>query len=98
MHIIISLPYLQTYPFKARTRHSSDYTRQFPHLRSRTNAFGSLLRVRNSVTQAMHAFFQEGGFLQVGFPLYVGRLLTSIYRLCNMYHVFLPKVEKVNQK
>ncbi|XP_072040724.1 asparaginyl-tRNA synthetase-like isoform X2 [Amphiura filiformis] len=59
----------EIYPLKARTRHSADYTRQIPHLRSRTNTFSSLLRIRNSATQAVHAFFQEAGFLQVDTPI-----------------------------
>ena len=50
--------YTQLYPFKAHTKHSLDYTRQYPHLRSRTNAFSSVLRVRNTATMALHDYFQ----------------------------------------
>ena len=51
---------LQEYPFKARTRHGLDYSRQFPHLRARTNAFAALLRIRNTATMAVHDYLQVG--------------------------------------
>lgn len=49
---------LQDFPFKIKERHGLDYIRQFPHLRSRTNAFSSLLRVRSQATGAIHSYFK----------------------------------------
>lgn len=48
----------QDFPFKIKERHSLEYIRQFPHLRSRTNAFSSLLRVRSEATAAIHSYFK----------------------------------------
>ena len=46
------------YPFKARSSHSLDYLRQFPHLRSRTSTFSAVLRLRHAATMAFHQYFQ----------------------------------------
>ncbi|XP_071847480.1 asparaginyl-tRNA synthetase-like isoform X2 [Apostichopus japonicus] len=58
-----------TYPLKHKTRHTMEYTRQYLHLRSRTNAFGALLRIRHAVTVGFHKFFTEEGFLNVQTPV-----------------------------
>ncbi|KAL5011928.1 hypothetical protein ScPMuIL_010479 [Solemya velum] len=57
------------YPFKVKKRHSSDYTRNFPHLRPRTNFMSALMRVRSSATMAMHKFFQDNGYCYVHTPI-----------------------------
>ncbi|XP_030633270.1 asparaginyl-tRNA synthetase [Chanos chanos] len=57
------------FPFKIKERHSLEYIRQFPHLRCRTNAFSSLLRIRSEATSAMQAFFREKGFVQIHTPV-----------------------------
>uniref|UniRef100_G3PEK6 Asparaginyl-tRNA synthetase 2, mitochondrial n=1 Tax=Gasterosteus aculeatus aculeatus TaxID=481459 RepID=G3PEK6_GASAC len=46
------------FPFKIKERHSLEYIRQFPHLRCRTNAFSSLLRIRSEATTAVHSYFK----------------------------------------
>ncbi|XP_029028176.1 probable asparagine--tRNA ligase, mitochondrial [Betta splendens] len=57
------------FPFKIKERHSLEYIRQFPHLRCRTNAFSSLLRIRSEATAAVHSFFKENGFVQIHTPI-----------------------------
>ncbi|KAG1948292.1 asparagine--tRNA ligase [Pimephales promelas] len=57
------------FPFKIKERHSLEYTRQFPHLRCRTNAFSSLLRIRSEATTAIQSFFRENGFVQIHTPV-----------------------------
>lgn len=49
---------LQDFPFKIKERHGLEYLRQFPHLRCRTNAFSSLLRIRSQATAAIHSYFK----------------------------------------
>jgi asparaginyl-tRNA synthetase len=56
------------YPI-AKKRHSFEYLRTQAHLRPRTNTFGAIARVRNSLTQAIHRWFHEHGFLWVNTPL-----------------------------
>uniref|UniRef100_A0A8C9WZW1 asparagine--tRNA ligase n=1 Tax=Sander lucioperca TaxID=283035 RepID=A0A8C9WZW1_SANLU len=57
------------FPFKIKERHGLEYIRQFPHLRCRTNAFSSLLRIRSEAATAVHSYFKENGFVQIHTPV-----------------------------
>ncbi|XP_040282338.1 LOW QUALITY PROTEIN: probable asparagine--tRNA ligase, mitochondrial [Bufo bufo] len=57
------------FPFKIKEHHPPEYVRQFPHLRCRTNAFGSLLRVRSEATSAIHQFFKSNGYVHIHTPI-----------------------------
>ncbi|XP_070761554.1 asparaginyl-tRNA synthetase isoform X2 [Enoplosus armatus] len=57
------------FPFKIKERHGLEYIRQFPHLRCRTNAFSSLLRIRSEATRAIHSYFKENGFVHIHTPV-----------------------------
>jgi asparaginyl-tRNA synthetase len=57
-----------TYPMQKKG-HSLEFLREKAHLRVRTNTFGSVFRVRNAVSWAIHKFFQERGFINVHSPL-----------------------------
>ncbi|XP_054884512.1 probable asparagine--tRNA ligase, mitochondrial [Poeciliopsis prolifica] len=57
------------FPFKIKERHSLEYIRQLPHLRCRTNAFSSLLRIRSEATAAIHSYFKNNGFVQIDTPI-----------------------------
>ncbi len=46
-----------------------EFLRTVAHLRPRTNTFGAMARVRNSVCRSIHDFFQEEGFLYVHTPV-----------------------------
>jgi asparaginyl-tRNA synthetase len=59
------------YPLQKK-RHSFEFLRTIAHLRPRTNTFGAVTRVRNALTQAIHAFFQERGFLYIHTPIITG--------------------------
>lgn len=56
------------FPFKIKERHSLEYIRQLPHLRCRTNAFSSLLRIRSEATAAIHSYFKDNGFVHIHTP------------------------------
>ena len=56
----------------AKKRHSFEYLRTIGHLRPRTNTFGAVARVRNEVARAIHAYFQERGYLYVQTPIITG--------------------------
>ncbi len=58
----------ETYPI-AKKRHTFEYLRTVAHLRPRTNTFGAIARVRNSITQAVHRYFHRHGFLWVNTPI-----------------------------
>ncbi|XP_065137690.1 asparaginyl-tRNA synthetase isoform X4 [Paramisgurnus dabryanus] len=57
------------FPFKIKERHPLEYIRQFPHLRCRTNAFSSLLRIRSEATAAIQSFFRDNGYVQIHTPI-----------------------------
>ena len=52
-----------------KKRHSLEYLREIAHLRPRTNTFGAMARVRNTVAFAIHSFFQSRGFLFLQAPI-----------------------------
>lgn len=58
----------ETYPMAAK-RHSIEYLREVAHLRPRTNLIGAVARVRHTLAQALHRFFDEQGFFWVSTPL-----------------------------
>ncbi|MDB9512270.1 asparagine--tRNA ligase [Kamptonema animale CS-326] len=58
----------QTYPLQKK-RHSFEFLRTIAHLRSRTNTYSAVFRVRNACAHAVHQFFQERGFLWVHTPI-----------------------------
>src|SRR5260370_5542415 len=58
----------ETYPLQKK-RHSFEFLRTMAHLRPRTNTFGAIARVRNSICRSIHDFFQEQGFLYVHPPI-----------------------------
>jgi asparaginyl-tRNA synthetase len=57
-----------TYPL-AKKRHSLEYLRTIAHLRPRTNTIAAVSRVRSQLAGAIHAFFQQSGFVYVQTPL-----------------------------
>jgi asparaginyl-tRNA synthetase len=57
-----------SYPLQKK-RHSFEYLREIAHLRPRTNTFGAVARVRNTLSFAVHRFLNERGFVYVHTPL-----------------------------
>ncbi|ACR68550.1 asparagine--tRNA ligase [Edwardsiella ictaluri] len=57
-----------TYPMAAK-RHSIEYLREVAHLRPRTNLIGAVARVRHTLAQAIHRYFNENGYFWVSTPL-----------------------------
>ncbi|MGB0860778.1 MAG: OB-fold nucleic acid binding domain-containing protein, partial [Pseudoalteromonas spongiae] len=57
-----------TYPMAAK-RHSIEYLREHAHLRPRTNIIGAVTRVRNCLSQAIHRFYHERGYVWISTPI-----------------------------
>ncbi|MDO4298768.1 MAG: asparagine--tRNA ligase [Lachnospiraceae bacterium] len=55
-----------------KKRHSLEYLRTVPHLRTRTNTFQAVFRVRSLTAYAIHKFFQERDFVYVHTPIITG--------------------------
>ncbi len=60
-----------SYPMSAK-RHSIEYLREHAHLRPRTNVIGAVTRVRNCLSQAIHRFYHEQGYVWVSTPIITG--------------------------
>ena len=58
----------EEYPLQKK-RHSFEKLREWAHLRPRTNTFGAVARVRNSICRSIHGFFQEREFMYVHTPI-----------------------------
>jgi len=58
----------EEYPLQKK-RHTLEFLRELAHLRPRTNTFGAVARVRNSMAFGIHKFFQERGFLYIQTPI-----------------------------
>lgn len=58
----------EKYPIQPK-KHSLEFLRENAHLRFRTNTFGAVFRVRNSLAYAVHQFFQERGFVYLHTPI-----------------------------
>ncbi|SCB91273.1 asparagine--tRNA ligase [Gilliamella intestini] len=58
----------ETYPMAAK-RHSIEYLREVAHLRARTNIVGAITRVRHTLAQAIHQFFNDRGFYWLSTPI-----------------------------
>ena len=50
-------------------KHSLEFLREIAHLRFRTNTFGAIFRVRNSLAFAVHKFFREKDFVYIHTPI-----------------------------
>jgi asparaginyl-tRNA synthetase len=57
-----------TYPISPK-RHTLEYLREVAHLRPRTNTIGAVARVRDCISQSVHQFFHQLGFLWVHTPI-----------------------------
>jgi len=58
----------EKYPLQPK-KHSLEFLREIAHLRFRTNTFGSVFRIRHSLSYAVHKFFNEKGFVYLHTPI-----------------------------
>ncbi len=61
----------ESYPI-AKKRHTFEYLRTQAHLRPRTNTFGAITRVRNTLANAIHNYFYGRGFHWINTPIITG--------------------------
>jgi asparaginyl-tRNA synthetase len=53
-------------------KHSLEFLREIAHLRSRTNTFSAVMRVRHAMAFAVHKFFNDKGFFYIHTPIITG--------------------------
>ena len=61
----------ETYPIQPK-KHSFQFLRENAHLRTRTNTFGAVMRLRSSLSFAIHKYFNENGFFYMHTPIITG--------------------------
>ncbi|RTE55054.1 asparagine--tRNA ligase [Arenibacter aquaticus] len=61
----------EVYPIQPK-KHSLEFLREKAHLRVRTNTFSAIMRVRSTLSFAVHQYFQKNGFFYVHTPIVTG--------------------------
>jgi asparaginyl-tRNA synthetase len=85
-----------TYPISPK-RHTYEYLREVAHLRPRTNTFGAVARIRNTMAQAVHRFYQGRGFFWVHTPIITASDAEgagSMFRVSTLDLANLPRTEQ----
>ena len=59
------------YPIQKK-RQNMEFLREIPHLRTRTNTFNAVFRVRSILAKAFHDYFQKNNFTYVNTPIITG--------------------------
>jgi asparaginyl-tRNA synthetase len=83
----------ETYPIQPKP-HTMEYLREVAHLRPRTNTFGAVTRVRNTLAMAVHRFFQEHGFFWIHTPIITSSDAEgagAMFRVSTLDHANLPR-------
>jgi asparaginyl-tRNA synthetase len=86
----------ETYPIQPKP-HTMEFLREVAHLRPRTNVIAAATRVRHTLAQAIHRFFDEDGFLWVNTPIITGSDAEgagSLFRVSTLDFANLPRNDK----
>jgi asparaginyl-tRNA synthetase len=88
----------EKYPLQKKG-HTLEFLREIGHLRTRTNTFGAVFRVRNILSAAVHEFFQGRGFAWVHTPIITSSDCEGageLFSVTSLDFHNLPKTEKGN--
>ncbi|TCK65069.1 asparaginyl-tRNA synthetase [Winogradskyella wandonensis] len=61
----------ESYPIQPK-KHSFEFLRENAHLRTRTNTFSAVMRLRSALSFAIHKYFTENGFYNMHTPIITG--------------------------
>ncbi|AXO81114.1 asparagine--tRNA ligase [Olleya aquimaris] len=61
----------ETYPIQPK-KHSFEFLRENAHLRTRTNTFSAVMRLRSALSFAIHKYFNNNGFYYMHTPIITG--------------------------
>lgn len=61
----------ESYPIQPK-KHSFEFLREHAHLRTRTSTFSAIMRLRSSLSFAIHKYFNENGFYYMHAPIITG--------------------------
>ncbi len=83
----------EKYPIQPK-KHSFEFLRENAHLRTRTNTFSAVMRLRSSLSYAIHKYFNENGFYYVHTPIITGSDAEGageMFRVSSLDNENLPK-------
>jgi asparaginyl-tRNA synthetase len=86
----------EDYPLQKKAT-SLEFLRDHAHLRSRTNTFGAVFRIRHALTMATHLFFSERGFVNLHTPIITsndGEGAGEMFKVTNFDLACVPRTEK----
>jgi asparaginyl-tRNA synthetase len=84
-----------SYPIQPKP-HTMEYLREVAHLRPRTNVIGAATRVRHTLAQAIHRFFDDNGFFWVNTPIITSSDAEgagALFRVSTLDLANLPRTE-----
>jgi asparaginyl-tRNA synthetase len=84
----------EKYPLQPK-KHSLEFLREIAHLRFRTNTFGSVFRIRHSLSFAVHQFFNNKGFIHLHTPIITA---SDAEGAGEMFHVTTLPLENIPRK
>ena len=61
----------ETFPIQPK-KHSFEFLRENAHLRTRTNTFSAVMRLRSALSFAIHKYFNDNGFYYMHAPIITG--------------------------
>jgi asparaginyl-tRNA synthetase len=61
----------ETFPIQPK-KHSFEFLRENAHLRTRTSTFSAVMRLRSTLSFAVHKYFNDNGFCHVHTPIITG--------------------------
>jgi asparaginyl-tRNA synthetase len=61
----------ETYPIQPK-KHSFEFLRENAHLRTRTSTFSAVMRLRSTLSFAIHKYFNDNGFYNMHTPIITG--------------------------
>ena len=85
----------EEYPLQKKG-HTLEFLRDIAHLRPRTNTLGAVFRIRNTLSQAIHNFFQERGFLYVHTPIITANDAEGAGEMFHVTSLDLEQLPKTN--
>lgn len=87
----------EAYPLQLKNRPSLEYLREIAHLRSRTNTFGAVMRIRHAMAFAIHKFYNDRGFTYVHTPIVTGSDAEGAGAMFKVTTLDLNKLPKTEQ-
>ncbi|WP_395375641.1 asparagine--tRNA ligase [Marinicella sp. W31] len=85
----------ETYPVQPK-RHTMEFLRDVAHLRPRTNTFSAMIRVRNTMAQAVHQYFNQNGYFWLSTPIITASDCEGagdLFKVSTLDYLNLPKTE-----